>query len=532
MNVSIASLIYTSTTYADFVYEQVHKHTPELATGEAEFYFVANDATPEVLDHLRRKGYPFYEQTNQKHTDDELFAMGYGKPEYLHRVYKAWNRAIDEAKGKYVVLINSDNAFSPHWLNNLVRRTTKDTIVSSLLVERGHEVIGTFPASLNGTGSIPYNCGKTPYSYDEEKFQAFVQQISSDAVSIGGVYMPVCFMKDGAVRYPEGNIAGSSFDDVVDYGDRVFMRNMNRTHITAWDSVAYHFQQGEMEFQPGTIYLVAECKSGLGEDTFWTWFEREFKNTRFLNSPNPPPEFDASRDCMLVYSTMGPVQFKGKVFSLCWELYPEMRDMLHSSEWDSKIETTRASARSASHIIVATPFARSYYEDCGNPVTLLPLGLDTDVFCPKDKDIMRTKYGIPHDVTVGYWGGTNHVMKGLNGLERYAAEHPDIFWIVVWKQHGDQGVFSCAHSKQFTHIPQGTIADLMACSDFFLCTSLLRPYYMTELEAMSCNLPFVFTEPIEKDFVPSVQPREDIFKHGWDRTSVKKKWIELIGCAR
>ena len=26
------------------------------------------------------------------------------------------------------------------------------------------------------------------------------------------------------------------------------------------------------------IYLNCEVKSGLGEDTFWTWFEREFKD--------------------------------------------------------------------------------------------------------------------------------------------------------------------------------------------------------------------------------------------------------------
>jgi hypothetical protein len=528
MKVSIASLIYKSPVYADFVYEQVHKYTPEIQTGEAEFYFVANDASPEVLEHLRRKGYPFYEQTNHKYTNDELFSLGYGKPEYIHRVYKGWNRAIDEAKGEYVVLINSDNAFSPNWLYNLVRRTDKNTIVSSLLVERGHEVIGTFPANLNGTGSIEYNCGKTPYSYDEEKFQAFVQKVSKDAISFGGVYMPFCFLKEGAVRYPEGNIAGSNFDDVIDYGDRVFMRNMNRRHITAWDSVAYHFQQGEMEFSTGTIYLVAECKSGLGEDTFWTWFEREFKNTKFINRPEQPPEFDGSKDCMLVYSTMGPVSFKGKVFSLCWELYPEMREMLHSNEWDAKIETTKASARSASHVIVATPFAKQYYEECGVPVTLLPLGLDTDLFSPKDKAAMRLKHAIPSDAKVGYWGGTCHVMKGLDRLIQYASDHPDIFWIIVWKQQGDRGTFPSENSAQYVHVPQAMIAELMSCSDFFLCTSRLRPYYMTELEAMSCNLPFVFTETIEKDFVPSDQPRDDIFKHGWDRACVKRRWIELL----
>jgi len=50
--------------------------------------------------------------------------------------------------------------------------------------------------------------------------------------------------------YPEGNIAGANFNDVIDYGDRVFMRKLKEigvNHITSWDSLAYHFQQGEME---------------------------------------------------------------------------------------------------------------------------------------------------------------------------------------------------------------------------------------------------------------------------------------------
>ena len=68
----------------------------------------------------------------------------------------------------------------------------------------------------------------------------------------------------------------------------------------------------------------------------------------------------------------------------------------------------------------------------------------------------------------------------------------------------------------------------MNCSDFFLCTSRLRPFYMTELEALSANLPFIFTNDLEKDFKISNVPRDDIFKNGWDRFSVKQKWIDLF----
>jgi len=255
--VSIVALIYKSPLYADFVYEQVHRYTPMIMTGDAEFFFVANDASDEVIQHLVKKNYPFIKHINEKLSEEELFKRGIGSPEYLHRVYRAWNRCILEAKHEYICLINSDNGFSQNWLENLLKHVDKNTVVSSLLIERGHEIIGHFPAELNGTGSIVYNCGKTPVLYDENKFIEYVnnnKDIHYNKISVGGVYMPILFNKESAIEvglYPEGNIAGSSFHDVIDYGDRVFLRKLkdkNIKHITAWDSFSYHFQQGEMEF--------------------------------------------------------------------------------------------------------------------------------------------------------------------------------------------------------------------------------------------------------------------------------------------
>lgn len=50
VKVSIACLIYKSTRWLDFVYDQVKKHTN---LEDNEFYFVANDACEEVLTHLK-----------------------------------------------------------------------------------------------------------------------------------------------------------------------------------------------------------------------------------------------------------------------------------------------------------------------------------------------------------------------------------------------------------------------------------------------------------------------------------------------
>ena len=50
------------------------------------------------------------------------------------------------------------------------------------------------------------------------------------------------------------------------------------------------------------IYLNAEVISGLGEDTFWTWFKREFPTSSF-----DKPKTLTEKDIVLRYSTLGPL---------------------------------------------------------------------------------------------------------------------------------------------------------------------------------------------------------------------------------
>jgi glycosyltransferase involved in cell wall biosynthesis len=224
-----------------------------------------------------------------------------------------------------------------------------------------------------------------------------------------------------------------------------------------------------------------------------------------------------------------PYNKKYKAFCLAWELYPEMKIQLNSHEWDNKIKITQESAMSSTEILVATDFAIPFYNNYGI-VRKMQLGLNTDLFKPLlNKNYLRIKYNLPLNAKIGYWGGTNHRMKGFDKLIEYANNNSDIYWVIVWKQESEVGNCpSYIKNKQYIKIPQIQINELMNCCDFFLCTSLLRPYYMTELEAMATNIEFVFTEKIEKDFNPSNNPRNDIFINGWDRLFIKNKWIELF----
>ncbi len=245
--ISIACLIYRSTAYADSVYQSIHKHTPLIAGGDADFYFVANDATPEVLAHLKARGYPHHVHVNAKRGPKRLFEMGIGAPEYIHRVYRAWNRAIELAQGTVVVLVNSDMFFSPNWLENLVRRVTRRTVVCSQLVERKHPRFEVLSAAIHR------EFGSHPRDFNEGAFLQYAAEIQCNKTGAGGAYMPCAIYKEVALLaglFPEGNIAGDSFEDVVAYGDKVFFARLTAMgvhHITAYDSIVYHTKEGEMD---------------------------------------------------------------------------------------------------------------------------------------------------------------------------------------------------------------------------------------------------------------------------------------------
>jgi len=245
--VSIICLVYKSTTFADAVYDSLHKHTPKLTSGEAELLFVANDPTKKVIDHLKKKKYNFVINNNPFLSKEMLYLKGYGAPEYISRVYRGYNYGIENCKSDIVVLVNSDNMFSPMWLENLLNKLSENRIITSQLVERNHPKFGVFPKAILG------EFGSNPHNYSEEKFLSFAKKISMSKTKIGGAYMPCIVHKRNLEKvglYPHGNIAGSSFNDIYMYGDeRLYekLKAIGVKHFTSCDSIVYHFKEGEKE---------------------------------------------------------------------------------------------------------------------------------------------------------------------------------------------------------------------------------------------------------------------------------------------
>lgn len=243
---SIICLVHKSVAWLKFVYEQVFKYTDMT---DKEFFFVANDANGAVLSYLRDNYIPHYVYTNTPQQQMEW---------YVNNVYRAYNFAASKAQGDFIVFINSDMAFTPGWFDSLWQAYNGENCVTSRLVESGKLRSGQY--------GVERDFGRNYSSYQEIQFQQFARELTESKLEDGGLFMPLLIRKEHFERvggYPEGQIVlGSDIHHPVIArrgeacisGDTVLMLKLQTIgikHQTAFDSLAYHFQRGELD-SPGT----------------------------------------------------------------------------------------------------------------------------------------------------------------------------------------------------------------------------------------------------------------------------------------
>lgn len=234
---SIVALIYASTKWADSLWESICLTTGSLP--DVRFFFVANDPTEEVLAHLKKKNYPHVVQRNPRLTSEEMKKKRIAEPEYIRRVYQGWNRAIQEGDD-WICLVNSDHVFAPGWMEALIRHRRPNKILSCRTYE---------PNPTRFRNAMQSKLGRTLESFQVERFFWQARRDTRSGTRPGGVYMPSLFSRRVALKvglYPEGNLLVKGRRQ---FGDRIFFSRLARhgvQHLTVMNSIAYHFQEGEM----------------------------------------------------------------------------------------------------------------------------------------------------------------------------------------------------------------------------------------------------------------------------------------------
>jgi len=247
MKLELIILVYKSVDYVRHINNEMKRTIDDVRLDDDVTYrFVANDATNEVIQELKNLDvdYTIY---NDYDPDDY----------YLNRVYRAWNFGGKTSSAPHICFVNSDMKMHPDWLINLLRayKPLKNIPVPRLIESAKMK---------SGTHAIEKNFGRHPNELQVESFLTFAERIKEDRIEKGGLYgCPIfsqqLFVKTG--MYPEGNlyrmpdgsveIGAFGKGEVIISGDAHYFNELNRRfgikHVTVFDSIVYHIQEGEMD---------------------------------------------------------------------------------------------------------------------------------------------------------------------------------------------------------------------------------------------------------------------------------------------
>ena len=231
-NVEVISLIYKSVDYLNLITNELKSNKCVVDGWDVGIRLVLNDATEEVIEAVKDLDIP-YTIYNDKNPSEY----------YLNRVYRCWNFAGQSSDYDNICFVNSDMVFSEDWLKNLLEFHDGMNIPCSRLVESGK--------MQSGTHGVSNNLGKHPHEIQFGKWDAYVKSISRHSAHLGGLYMPCIFEKTRFVEsgmYPEGNVwVGNRYQSGDDYFFKALTKNYGMKHVTIFDSLVYHIQEGEMD---------------------------------------------------------------------------------------------------------------------------------------------------------------------------------------------------------------------------------------------------------------------------------------------
>lgn len=237
-NLEIIGLIFKSLDYLDLLESQLKNDFCKAEGWNIAVRIVANDANEKILNKLKNLNINYSIYKDSKPNDY-----------YLNRVYRCWNYCGLTSRYDNICFVNSDMVFTKDWISNLLKHHDGINIPTSRLIESGK-----MPSGIHG---ISIDCGKSAKQIDYNKLSQVSKSISENKILEKGLYMPCIFEKSRFLEsgmYPEGNIyrdGVGTLNGFVQSGDDWYFKKLetlyNMKHITAFDSLVYHIQEGEKD---------------------------------------------------------------------------------------------------------------------------------------------------------------------------------------------------------------------------------------------------------------------------------------------
>lgn len=239
-NIEVISLVFKSIDYLDLICKELKSDKCKVDGWNVGVRVVANDATEEVINYLKNLDIPYTIYSDPKPNDY-----------YMNRLYRCYNHAGVTSEYDNICFVNSDMVFSENWLSNLIKHHDGINIPTSRLVESGK--------MMSGMHGISFNCGRNPKNIDYDLWEKFSNHTKKNEIHQKGLFMPCIFEKDRFIKsglYPEGNIYKDGIGTlhphgVIQSGDDWYFRKLENEygmkHITVFDSLVYHIQEGEKD---------------------------------------------------------------------------------------------------------------------------------------------------------------------------------------------------------------------------------------------------------------------------------------------
>jgi hypothetical protein len=255
--------------------------------------------------------------------------------------------------------------------------------------------------------------------------------------------------------------------------------------------------------QEDTIILVNDyCYGLLGEKmVLWNFMLDHIPNIKAV---------DLDIICTDAEIKILPLSFEKKVLKYIEKHYSNYKCIIQNGSWFPLIpsnkpriciiqdnlrkmhrcsEIQETNFKNAEYIVTNSCEVDKYYYE--RKTTQIPLCLDTELFCIKDKNYLREYYGIHlgNKKKIGIFVGALNEVKGWDTIKNIIDNNLDILWIIISKYNTDN--YFKENVLFYNTVNQDVLSDLLNLSNFFILGSPSETQCLAALEACLCNIPII-----------------------------------------
>ena len=571
--ITLISLIYSGVDWLAFQYGELLKLASELPPGEVEILFVANDANESVISFLESNGIPFIVSPGRKDANEW----------YINSVYRSYNFGVTHAKGEYVLLTNSDMAYSDGFLYSMIVESDPAVYLVGKLIESGR----LKPAEA----AIRKNLGKSLRNFRRGSFIKHASRIRKRGLESGGLYMPALLHKDTFIKfggYPEGNLTKGTLDqyllglpfefallgDSLIPGDAAFIQLLKQSsifHKTNLNSLCYHFQEGEKsEFNkravldsPSGFAIANDRLIGINlERTLWNYLIDDLTALKFkvqtiaLGTGRKVPYRFTSRS--LYTKPKARVLFRNATFLRqirgSWRQIVLVQDSVSNKKILRNQNLARS--KSAAEITNSQVFIGSPQGGLSPHQYLMPLPIESawDNFSGERNIILGSRI---RAIFIGAFNET----KGWELIRPLVEKYQSIDFLLVSKYADDSSGLDSDIGENWEikrNLSTQELIHEVDNSNFLILGSPFETQCLVAIECALRNIPVlmqptgllatlpahdrenlgIFTTDLEAGLIQMVgslkkegntfKPREILKKYGLDNEGLRKEWLEIL----